>query len=943
MARFSRCSAILCAFAAAGALSPVGAQSVTFGGVTYSNRGLFGAGRVNADKRDKLNETFGSLSGLAIDPRTWRRNADGSYAGTLYSQPDRGYAKSGVTTNYRPRRQKFELTFKPDLNGASKQDQLGLALSETLLLTEGDGRRLTSLDPTVTGSGTRTGLPALRLPQAHTGDLTLDAEGFALLPDGTFFVSDEYGPYLYRFSAAGTLLGAIRPPDAFIPRRNAQESFSSDSPAAGQPSPTPSQPDAGRGNSQGLEGLSVSADGRTLFALMQSALRQDGGAGDNSLRRYTRLLAYNITNPAVPTLSGEWILPLPIYTQSGAQQVASVGDLVALGNNRFLVLTRDGNGRGADTTRSIYRAVLIYDTTNATNIVPGGIFDNINNPAAPNGILAAAITPATSAVLIDINDATQLAKFDLNNSANANSETLAEKWESLALVPALDPAAPDDFFLLIGNDNDFSTTDGFQQDGGSYKAGLNIDTMVLAYRVSLPGTSTLPNITTQPASRTVLIGQAASFTAAAMGYPSPTLQWSRNGVAISGATSATLNLASVQAGDAGTYTLVASNSVGGVTSLAATLVVNGANAPAFTAQPTPQILASGSTIVFTATATNAPSYQWQRDGIALADATNRMLVIANAGPADAGTYAVIATNPSGLVVSDNALLTVVNVAAAELGRLINLSILTNVTASEPVFTVGTVLGGTGTSGSKALLVRAAGPSLTQFAVTGFLSDPTMTLVNTSTNPGTTVALNNDWGGTAALSAAFAQVGAFAYVGPTSKDAALFQPILAPANYTVQVSGVGGATGTVIAELYDATPAGAHGATTPRLINVSVLKQIPSGSTLTAGFYVGGSTSKSVLIRAIGPGLTQFGVGDSMPDPQVALFNASSSRISENDNWGGDPQLTAAGTAVAAFAVGDPTSKDAMLLVTLAPGAYTVQVTGVNNTGGRAIVEVYELP
>ena len=195
----------------------------------------------------------------------------------------------------------------------------------------------------------------------------------------------------------------------------------------------------------------------------------------------------------------------------------------------------------------------------------------------------------------------------------------------------------------------------------------------------------------------------------------------------------------------------------------------------------------------------------------------------------------------------------------------------------------------------------------------------------------------------ALSTAFAQVGAFAYVGPTSKDAAIFEPSLAPANYTVQVSGVGGATGTVIAELYDATPAGTFAVMTPRLVNVSVLKQIPGGSTLTAGFFVGGSTAKTVLIRAIGPGLTQFGVGGIMPDPQVALFNASSARIAENDNWGGDPQLTAACATVAAFAIADPTSRDAMLLVTLAPGAYTLQASGVNATGGRAIVEVYELP
>ena len=99
-------------------------------------------------------------------------------------------------------------------------------------------------------------------------------------------------------------------------------------------------------------------------------------------------------------------------------------------------------------------------------------------------MLAPTVTPATSAVLIDVNDIAQLSKFSLNNSTADNSNTLAEKWESLAIAPALDPAAPDDFFIFLGNDNDFSTSDGFL-DGSSYNNSPNIDTMVLVYRVTL--------------------------------------------------------------------------------------------------------------------------------------------------------------------------------------------------------------------------------------------------------------------------------------------------------------------------------------------------------------------------------------------------------------------------------------------------------------------------
>ena len=80
----------------------------------------------------------------------------------------------------------------------------------------------------------------------------------------------------------------------------------------------------------------------------------------------------------------------------------------------------------------------------------------------------------------------------------------------------------------------------------------------------------------------------------------------------------------------------------------------------------------------------------------------------------------------------------------------------------------------------------------------------------------------------------------------------------------------------------------------------------------------------------------------MVDPKLDLFSGQTV-IASNDNWGGEPQLSAASAAVAAFAVNDGASRDAMILITLAPGAYTVQASGANNTGGLALVEFYEVP
>src|SRR5207248_2864367 len=172
-------------------------------------------------------------------------------------------------------------------------------------------------------------------------------------------------------------------------------------------------------------------------------------------------------------------------------------------------------------------------------------------------------------------------------------------------------------------------------------------------------------------------------------------------------------------------------------------------------------------------------------------------------------------------------------------RLINLSILTPLASGETM-TMGTALGGAGTAGAKPLLMRAAGPALAQLGVTNPLPDPAMSVFSGQT----VVAVNNDWGGSAALSNAFASVGAFPYAAGNSKDAAIFSPALAPGNYTIQVTG-GTGTGLMIAELYDSTPDSSFTSATPRLVNVSVLKQINAGESLTAGFVVGGSGAKQI--------------------------------------------------------------------------------------------------
>lgn len=441
------------------------------------------------------------------------------------------------------------------------------------------------------------------------------------------------------------------------------------------------------------------------------------------------------------------------------------------------------------------------------------------------------------------------------------------------------------------------------------------------------GSLAAPVITLQPVSQTVTAGGIATFSVAATGSPTPALQWTKNGNPLIGQTNATLTLNGVAANDAGTYAVAATNSLTTVASAPATLTVT-AQMPVITAQPITQTVAAGSTAVLSVGATNASSYQWRRNGTPLAGATAASLVVNGAAAASAGAYSVLVSGSGGSVTSATANLTVVD--AADFGHLFNLSINTTLAAGGN-FTMGYVVGGA--AGNKPLVVRAVGPGLAAFGVPGTLADPKFELYSGATLTGA----NDNWGGGAPLAGAFNAVGAFA-LPAASLDAAALATIVAPSSgSTVVVSGGAGAGGLVLAEIYDASASFAAG--TPRLVNVSVNKAMAAGEKLIAGFVISGSTSRTVLVRAVGPGLAAFGVGGAMSDPSLALY-AGSSKIAENDNWGGDAQVATAFTRVGAFGL-PAGSKDAVLLITLSPGAYTAQVAGTG--AGLALVEVYEVP
>ncbi len=163
-------------------------------------------------------------------------------------------------------------------------------------------------------------------------------------------------------------------------------------------------------------------------------------------------------------------------------------------------------------------------------------------------------------------------------------------------------------------------------------------------------TATAPVFTKQPAAQTVTVGDNVTFTATVTGSPTPTLQWYKDGGALSGKTSATLSLTNVQLSAAGSYTLVATNSAApsGVSSGVAALVVNEPTpvVPVFTTQPVSRTVLSGTsvTLATTVTGTPAPALQWYKDGSPLEGKTAASLPLGAVDPTDAGAYVVVATN-----------------------------------------------------------------------------------------------------------------------------------------------------------------------------------------------------------------------------------------------------------------------------------------------------------
>jgi N-acetylneuraminic acid mutarotase len=273
---------------------------------------------------------------------------------------------------------------------------------------------------------------------------------------------------------------------------------------------------------------------------------------------------------------------------------------------------------------------------------------------------------------------------------------------------------------------------------------------------------------------------------------------------------------------------------------------------------------------------------------------------------------------------------------AQLG---NISTRAFVQTGDNVMIGGFIVQGTG---PKRVIIRAIGPELTQYGVPNALANPRLELHNAT---GTLIGSNDNWqhttiGGVITRN----QVGDIQNSGhaPTNPFESAIIADLPPGNYTAIVSGVNNTSGVGLVEVYDLS------ANTASILgNISTRSFVQTGdNVMIGGFILQGTGAKRVIIRAIGPELTQYGVPDALANPRLELHNGTGALIGSNDDW----QHTIIGGVITRNQVADiqnsghaPTDpSESAIIAELRPGNYTAIMRGVNDTTGVGLVEVYDL-
>jgi hypothetical protein len=474
------------------------------------------------------------------------------------------------------------------------------------------------------------------------------------------------------------------------------------------------------------------------------------------------------------------------------------------------------------------------------------------------------------------------------------------------------------------------------------------------YMFTVTGASTgMPTITTQPQSQTVSVGANVTFTVAASGTPAPTFQWEKDTVAIMGETGTSLMLTSVQTTAAGTYTVVATNSAGSVTSTGAVLAVTSPTGAPSTPASAGGFASSATEVTLSwlaaASGNAASGYKVERatDSSFGSGLTSFNLSTASTSYVDATAsanttyfYRISAVNAAGASAPTSAI-QVVTLASNRTGATAFANIATRAFCGTGN---SVTIGGFVVSGSapKRVLVRAVGPSLTNQGIgqSEVLLDPMIEVHQGSP----VIASNDNWGdntNAAEIASTAAQIGASAFLSTDSKSSAVLLS-LNPGVYSFVASGKGGTSGVVLLEVYDADTSGGGS----HFANIATRAFSTTGNGVTiGGFVVAGAAPKQVLMRAVGPTLTKQGIGQTevLVDPTIELHQGSPI-IAINDNWGDNANSAAimsTGARIGAtpFDVADTASS--ALLLKLPPGVYSFIARGKADAPGIVLVEVYD--
>ncbi len=259
-------------------------------------------------------------------------------------------------------------------------------------------------------------------------------------------------------------------------------------------------------------------------------------------------------------------------------------------------------------------------------------------------------------------------------------------------------------------------------------------------------------------------------------------------------------------------------------------------------------------------------------------------------------------------------------------------VLRNISTRASVGTGDNVLiGGFIIQGSQAasVILRAVGYSLREAGIANALQDPIITVYDANHK---VVATNDDW-----ITGVNAQtIASYQFDPSNSVESALYLTLL-PGSYTAIVQGYSDShtpagTGVALFELYDLHT------TSARAGNVSSRGQVLAGDgVMIGGFIVGGSAAKEVIVRALGPSLTDAGVNGALADPTLTLYDGNGNILQANDDWQQSPD--AATISARGHAPDKP--KESAIVATVAPGSYTAIVRGANNTTGIGLVEVFD--